>query len=93
MGLTDMFHTSSNTLAPVNPPVAVYPHMVRNVPVTLTLREKAWSLSGVSALHQETLPTEAGLTSSGRLFDQGCVQQPERAQGQGQDHVDPRPQV
>lgn len=44
-----MFHASgSKELHPVVPHVFVYQEYVRNVPTTLCIKEKAWSLSGVS---------------------------------------------
>lgn len=49
MGFMTMFHASgSNELRPVAPPVAVYDEFVAQVPTTLCLKEKAWSMSGVS---------------------------------------------
>jgi hypothetical protein len=49
MGFMTMFHASgSRELRPVNPPVAVYDEFVAQVPTTLCLKEKAWSMSGVS---------------------------------------------
>lgn len=46
MGLMTMFHAERTDLVPVTHPVAVYPHMVSSVPVTLTIKEAAWSMSG-----------------------------------------------
>jgi uncharacterized protein YxjI len=47
MGFMTMFHASgSRELRPVNPPVAVYDEFVAQVPTTLCLKEKAWSMSG-----------------------------------------------
>ncbi|BEJ05581.1 hypothetical protein CcaverHIS641_0301030 [Cutaneotrichosporon cavernicola] len=47
MGLMTMFHASgSKELVPVIPPVAVYDEFVAQVPTTLCLKEKAWSMSG-----------------------------------------------
>lgn len=44
-----MFHASgSKELTPVVPHVFVYEEYVRQVPTTLCIKEKAWSLSGVS---------------------------------------------
>jgi hypothetical protein len=48
MHLPNMFRASSTDLVPVTPPVAVYREHVATVPTTLVLKEKAWSMSGVS---------------------------------------------
>jgi hypothetical protein len=38
-----------DSFGPVNPPVAVYIEHIAKVPTTLVMKEKAWSLSGVSS--------------------------------------------
>lgn len=49
MGLIPtMFRASSSELTPVVPPVGVYREHIAAHPVSLVLREKGWSMSGVS---------------------------------------------
>jgi len=50
MHLPTMLHAknTSSDLVPVTPPVAVYAEHVAPAVTTLVLKEKAWSMSGVS---------------------------------------------